>query len=228
MKKIRLLLIEDNNFIRDGIIGILKPHKDIVIAAADKNKNSVLKIEQLKPNVVLLDLGLRSQSSLSIVEILTKKYPKAKIIIMDLAPISTNIHEYVNAGVKGFILKDTSLNDFLNTIRSLAQDSNYLPPLLVDSLFSRIVEHAVREGKSSLNKAVRMTKKEREVVGFLVEGLNNEEISRKINISVSALNIHINKIIEKIELHSQLGDENYSSINETLNTIYDGISMLNK
>ena len=59
MKKIRLLLIEDNRLLRDGILGILKPHKDILIIAASGNgKNTLVKIKQLKPNVVLLDLGL--------------------------------------------------------------------------------------------------------------------------------------------------------------------------
>ncbi|MBU1299005.1 MAG: hypothetical protein KKG06_08550 [Bacteroidetes bacterium] len=76
MKKIRLLLIKDNRLLRDGILGILKPHKDIIIIAASGNgKNTLLKIQQLKPNVVLLDLGLRSQNSLHVVELVEKEFP---------------------------------------------------------------------------------------------------------------------------------------------------------
>src|SRR3989304_7123113 len=177
MKKIRLLLIEDNRLLKDGILSILKPHKDIVIiAASGDSKNTLVKIKQLKPNVVLLDLGLRSQNSLHVVEIVKKDFPEAKIIVMDLAPVQADILQYVKAGANGFILKDASLNDFLITIRTVAEGSTVLPPLLVDSLFSQIVDHAVREGKTKLKEAVKMTKREREVIVLLGNGLTNKEI----------------------------------------------------
>lgn len=149
MNKIRLLVIEDNRLLRNGILALLEPYKDIcVIAAVGDGKNTRLKIQQLKPNVVLLDLGLRSQSSLHIVEFVKRDFPNAKIIIMDLAPIQADILQYVKVGANGFILKDASINDFLITIRKVAEGSTVLPPLLVDSLFSRIVDHAVKDGKS--------------------------------------------------------------------------------
>jgi len=116
MKKIRLLLIEDNRLLRDGIFSILKPHNDIIIiATSGDGKNTLEKIKQLKPNVVLLDLGLRSQNSLHVVEVVKKDFPDAKIIVMDLAPVQADILQYVKAGANGFILKDASLNDFLIT-----------------------------------------------------------------------------------------------------------------
>jgi DNA-binding NarL/FixJ family response regulator len=108
-----------------------------------------------------LDLGLRSHNSLHVVEIVKKDFPEAKIIIMDLAPVQADILRFVKAGANGFILKDASLNEFLITIRTVAEGSTVLPPLLVDSLFSQIVDYAVREGKSKLNEAVKMTKRER-------------------------------------------------------------------
>src|ERR1039457_1657771 len=162
MKKIKLLLIEDNRLLRNGIFTILKAHKDIVIiAASGDGKNSLAKIRQLKPNVVLLDLGLRSQNSLHVVEIVKKEFPEAKIIVMDLAPVQADILQYVKAGANGFILKDASLKDFLITIRTVSEGSTVLPPLLVDSLFSQIVDHAVREGKPRLKEARRKKKKKK-------------------------------------------------------------------
>src|ERR1017187_425227 len=211
MKKIRLLLIEDNRLLRDGIFSILKFHKDIVIiAASGDGKNSLAKIQQLKPNVVLLDLGLRSQNSLHVVEIVKKEFPQAKIIVMDLAPVQADILQYVKAGADGFILKDASLNDFLITIRTVSEGSTVLPPLLVDSLFSQIVDHAVREGKPKLKEAVRMTKREREVIQFLGHGMSNIEISQKIHISAYTVKSHIHNIMEKLALHTRLEIANYS------------------
>jgi len=228
MKKIRLLLIEDNRLLRDGILSILKPQKDIVIiAASGDGKDTLLKIKQLKPNIVLLDLGLRSQNSLHVVEIVKKDFPEAKIIVMDLAPVQADILQYVKAGANGFILKDASLNDFLITIRTVAEGSTVLPPLLVDSLFSQIVDHAVREGKSKLNEAVKMTKREREVIGLLGEGMSNKEIGQKIRISTYTVKSHIHNIMEKLALHTRLEIANYSYSSDTLKTIAKSISTIN-
>ncbi|OGU37458.1 MAG: hypothetical protein A2068_10920 [Ignavibacteria bacterium GWB2_35_6b] len=228
MKKIRLLLIEDNRLLRDGILGILKPYKDIIILTATGDaKKTYLKVHQLNPNVVLLDLGLRSLNSLHVVEIVKKDFPEAKIIIMDLAPIQADILQYVKAGANGFILKDASLNDFLITIRTVAEGSTVLPPLLVDSLFSQIVEHAVREGKTKLKEAVRMTKREREVVSLLGEGLSNKEIGQKIHISTYTVKSHIHNIMEKLALHTRLEIANYSYTDETHRAISNSISMVN-
>jgi DNA-binding NarL/FixJ family response regulator len=220
MKKIRLLLIEDNRLLRDGISSILKAHKDIIIiAASGDGKNSLPKIRQLKPNVVLLDLGLRSQNSLHIVEIVKKDFPEAKVIVMDLAPVQADILQYVKAGANGFILKDASLNDLLITIRTVADGSTVLPPLLIDSLFSQIVDHAVREDKSQLKEAVWMSNREREVINFLGEGMSNKEIGQKIRVSTYTIKSHIHNIMEKLALHTRLEIANYSYTDQTLKTI---------
>jgi RNA polymerase sigma factor (sigma-70 family) len=227
MKKIRLLLIEDNRLLRDGIFSILKPQKDIVIiATSGDGKNTLIKIKQLKPNIVLLDLGLRSQNSLHVVEIVKKDFPKAKVIVMDLAPVQADILQYVKAGANGFILKDTSLKDFLITIRSVAEGSTVLPPVLADSLFSQIVEYALREGKSKLQDAVKMTKREREVIVLLGEGLSNKEIAQKIHVSTYTVKSHIHNIMEKLALHTRLEIANYSYSGETLKTIARSISTI--
>jgi DNA-binding NarL/FixJ family response regulator len=226
--KIKLLLIEDNRLLRNGILSILKPHKDIIIlASSGEGKKTIVKIKKLKPNVILLDLGLRSQNSLHVVEIVKRDLPGAKIIVMDLAPIQADILQYVKAGANGFILKDASLNDFLITIRTVAEGSTVLPPLLVDSLFSQIVENAVRDGKSEIKEAVKMTKREREVIALLSEGMSNKEIGQRMHISTYTIKSHIHNIMEKLALHTRLEIANYSYTGDTLKTIAKSISMIN-
>jgi len=228
MRKIRLLLIEDNRLLRDGLFSILKSHKDIdIIAASGDGKRTLTKIKQLKPNIVLLDLGLRSQNSLRVVEVVKQDFPLAKIIVMDLAPVQADILQYVKAGANGFILKDASLNDFLITIRSVSEGATILPPLLIDSLFSQIVDHAVREGKTKLKEAVRMTQREREVITLLSKGMSNKEIAQRIHISTYTVKSHIHNIMEKLALHTRLEIANYSYTDETLKTITKSISMVN-
>jgi DNA-binding NarL/FixJ family response regulator len=227
MRKIRLLLIEDNRFLREGILSILEPHRDIVtIAAPGDGKDPLTKIHRLKPNVVLLDLGLRSQNSLHVVELVKKQFPQAKVVLMDLAPVQADILQYVKAGANGFILKDATMNDFLLTIRSVSRGATVLPPVLIDSLFSQIVEHAAGNDKSKLKGAVSMTKREKEVVNLLGEGLSNKEIAQKIHVSMYSVKSHIHNIMEKLALHTRLEIANYSYSGETLRTIAKSISMM--
>jgi len=226
MKKIKLLLIEDNRLLREGILQILKPHKDITVFSSGDGKNTLLKIRQLKPNVVLLDLGLRSQNSLHVVEIVKKEFPRAKIIVMDLAPVQADILQYVKAGANGFILKDASLSDLLVTIRNVSEGATVLPPILVDSLFSQVIDHAVKEGKSKLGEAVKMTKREREVIELLSEGFTNKEIAQKIHTSTFTVKSHIHNIMEKLALHTRLEVANYAYSVETLKTIAKSISIM--
>jgi len=99
--------------------------------------------------------------------------------------------------------------------------------LLIDSLFSQIVDHAVREGKTKLKEAVRMTQREREVITLLSEGMSNKEIAQRIHISTYTVKSHIHNIMEKLALHTRLEIANYSYTDETLKTITKSISMVN-
>jgi two-component system nitrate/nitrite response regulator NarL len=227
MKKIRLLLIEDNRLLRDGIISMLKNQLDIKIIAASGNENSEIKLRQLKPDIILLDLGLRNQNSLSIVEVVKKDFPVAKVIMMDLAPLQGDINQFIKAGACGFILKDATLDEFLKTIRAVAEGNNVLPPDLNDSLFSHIVENALKGGKLKLTNAIRMTKREREVIELIGDGLSNKDIGQKMNVSTFTVKSHIHNIMEKLLLHTRLEVANYSYNSKSLKVIVNDISTAN-
>ncbi|HTK82617.1 MAG TPA: response regulator transcription factor [Bacteroidota bacterium] len=230
MKQIRLLVIEDNRLLRDGILNMLKGHRDIkVVAATGDSGNSILKIHELKPTVILLDLGLRNQNSLHVVELVKKEFPQAKVIVMDLAPAQGDVLQFVKAGASGFILKDATVDDFLATIRSVAEGEKVLPPVLNGSLFSQIIEHAVEGGRANLNKAIRMTKREQEVIRLISDGLSNKEIAKELQIATYTIKSHVHNIMEKLALHTRLEVANYAYTDGTLTKeIAKSISMITK
>jgi DNA-binding NarL/FixJ family response regulator len=112
--------------------------------------------------------------------------------------------EIMEAGAAGFILKDASIKDFLETIRLVARGENVLPPLLTGTLFSHVVEHALRRGKGKLTDAVRMTKREREIIALIAEGMSNKEIAERVNLSIYTVKSHLHNIMDKLALHSRL------------------------
>src|ERR1039457_574414 len=158
MNKIAILVIEDNRLLRDGIEVLLKKQPDMrVVATAGNGENLLERLKKVKPGIVLLDLGLRHQNSLQIVKLSKKHFPETKIIVMDLIPLQADVFEFVEVGVSGFTLKDASIDEFLNTIRSVYQGNQVLPPHLTGSLFSQIVEHAVKGSKHiEIEESTRM------------------------------------------------------------------------
>lgn len=205
MPKIRVLLIEDNRLLREGISEMLNDEEDIKTVSASSNGDALEKAKKLEPHVVLLDLGLRSQNSLKVVELIKKQYPRAEVVVMDLIPAHEDVVEFVRAGVSGFILKDATLDDFLHTIRSVVKGAKILPPPMTGSLFSQIVEHAIQSGKvGRLIESVRMTMREHEVIDLIAEGRSNKEIARELNIAVHTVKSHLHNILDKLALHTRL------------------------
>lgn len=206
MKKIRLILIEDNRLLREGINAMLKKEADINVIASFNDSDFVIdKITEMKPNVVLLDLGLPNGDSLELVKSLKEEYPSVKVIVMDLVPIQEDILRYVEAGVAGFILKDATIPEFTNTIRKVAAGEKVLPNILAGSLFSQIVDYGVKElGQEKVIQSVRMTTREKEIVELIAEGLANKEISHKLNLSIHTVKSHVHNILEKMALNTRV------------------------
>jgi DNA-binding NarL/FixJ family response regulator len=203
--KIRVLLIEDNRLLREGITAMLNEQPDIKCMSATGNGDALEKAKKTRPQVVLLDLGLRSQNSLRIAEVIKQESPRTEIVVMDLMPVQAEVVEFVKAGVAGFILKDATIDDFVHTIRAVAKGKKVLPPPLTGSLFSQIVEYAVQSGKADrLMKAVKLTKREHEVVNLVARGMSNKEIARELNVALHTVKSHVHNTLEKLALHTRL------------------------
>lgn len=205
MKKHRILIIEDNRVLRDGLTVMLNGQADMrVVATIGSGNNIQLKASQTRPHVILLDVGLKNFNELSVVESVRKNLPEAKVIGMGFVPSQSDIVEFVEAGASGFILKDATVKEFLRTIRSVAHGAKVLPPSLTDSLFSHVVELALKKRKGKKPNAVRMTKREREIIVLIADGLSNKGIAQRLNIATHTVKSHVHNVMEKLALHSRL------------------------
>lgn len=227
-EKISILVVEDNRLLREGIEIMLKKQSDMKVAATVGNgENIMVMIDELNPDILLLDLGLRSQNSLAIVKLVKKNFLEIKIIVMDLIPLQNDVMEFVQAGVSGFILKDANVTDFYQTIRSVYKGIKVLPTNLVTSLFSQIVELAINEAKPSvIIESVRMTKRERQVIELISQGFTNKEIAQKIHLSTHTVKSHVHNILEKLSLHSRVQVANYAHISESYKTANGRTSLI--
>lgn len=211
MKNIRLLLVEDNGLIRKRTNSVSKSNNDIlVIDRCSELKNTLERIIELNPDVVLIDLGLLSQSCFSVIEIVKRDMPSAKIIVAGLEKNQEDILKFVEARVNGFILKNSSPKETITTIKRVNGGSTILPPSLINQLFSKIVEHSHRRVHPNFKENDNMTNRESEVIQFLCDGMSNKEIGINMRISTYTVKSHIHNIMEKLSLHTRLEIAGYS------------------
>lgn len=211
---ISVAVIEDNRLVREGIAALLNQHPDLKVVAGSAGIDTAA-LRAAKPHVILLDLGLGQGDSLRVAEQVRREFPDAKVIAMDLLPAQEDIMQFVNIGVSGFIMKDATLDDLVNTIRAVAQGTQVLPPQMTGSLFSQIAKDAVAKGRPEALDAVRMTPREREVIDLIAEGLGNKEIADRLRIATHTVKSHVRNIMEKLTLHTRLQIAAYANKRDT-------------
>jgi len=204
-KRILVLVIEDNRLVRDGLAALLDAQPDFkVVAAAEGANAGLLQVRETKPHVVLVDAALGNHDSHRLVESVKKEAPQSKVIVMDLLPAQEDVIAFIKAGANGFIVKDATIDDFVRTIRSVAEGADVVPPALTGTLLSHIVDQAVTRSTAAVLEAVQMTKREREITTLIAEGLSNKEIAQRLNIATYTVKSHVHNILEKLALHSRL------------------------
>ena len=200
---ITVAIIEDNRLVREGMTDMLNDLPDVqVVLAATSFETAMLK--QANPRVILLDIGLQDSNCLRVAESVQTEIANARVIVMDLLPVHEELAEFVNVGVAGFILKDATFEDFVETIRSVAVGERVLPPRMTGTLFSQIARAAVKRSETDAIEAVRLTLREREVVGLIALGLSNKEIANRLNIATDTVKSHVRNVMDKLALNSRL------------------------
>ena len=207
---ILVLVIEDNRLLREGLAALLEAQPDFKVVAAAAGANvGLLQLHETKPHVVLVDATLGNHDSRRVVESVRKTAPEARVIVMDLLPAQEDVVEFIKAGANGFIVKDATVEELVRTIRSVAEGADVVPPALTGTLLSHIVNQAVLRKTPALDtptmmEGVRMTKREREVIDLVTDGLGNKEIAQRLNLAPHTVKNYVRHILEKLALHSRL------------------------
>jgi DNA-binding NarL/FixJ family response regulator len=205
MKKIRILIVEDNHVLGEGMSAMINGQPNMrVVSTISSGNNVLLKAGQMNPDVILMDVGLTEFKESSLVQSIKNKMPEVKVIGMGFVPSQSDVVDFVEAGASGFILKDATVKEFLGTIQSVAQGAQILPPSLAGSLFSFVAEVALKKRNGKIANAVRMTKREREIIVLIADALSNKEIAQQLDIANHTVKSHVHNIMEKLALHTRL------------------------
>jgi len=196
MKRIRILLADDHAVVRQGFKMILDAQADMeIVGEAGNGRQAVELAEQLRPDVVVMDVAMPELNGIEATRRLASSLPHARVIALSMHKDSVYVREILRAGARGYLLKDSGAADLVAAIHAVASGESYLSPAVSNAVLDDYRRHVT-------NPIDLLTSREREVLQLLAEGKSNKEIAGVLNLSVYTVDAHRGRIMEKLNLHS--------------------------
>lgn len=197
----RLLLVDDHAVVRSGLRMLLENERDVeIIGEAATAAEALEAASRLKPNVILMDIGLPDMSGIDATREIKKRCPEVSIVALTIHEDEEYFFKMLEAGASGYVPKRAAPEELVTAIRAAATGQVYLYP----SLAKLLVRDFLSGGRPSSDQtASDLTNREQEVLTYLAEGANNEEIAGSLVISRKTVARHRENIMRKLNLHSR-------------------------
>ncbi|MBN1401204.1 MAG: response regulator transcription factor [Anaerolineae bacterium] len=207
---IRILLVDDQAIVREGMRSMLSLEPDIsVVGEAETGLEALSKASALRPDIILLDIRMPSMDGLTALGQLKQEVPRASVIMVTLYDDPNYLERAVTMGAAGYILKDASRDELIRAVRVTAEGGAIIDPLLLPQLLRRLratapgapagasLQPPVPEPDPS-EQATALTEREIEVLRLVAEGLTNQQIGEQLFISPTTVKTHVQNILQKL------------------------------
>lgn len=199
----RILLADDHEVVRRGLCALLRAQPDWeVCGEASNGREAVEKALKLKPEVVILDVGMPSLNGLEATRQILKSSPQTKVLILTLHDSDQVVQEVLNAGARGFLLKSDAARDLVAAVEALRRDKIYFTPRVASMVLDGYLRRNTPGAEAEAATRSRLTPREREIVQLLAEGKSSKEVAVVLGLSVKTAETHRSNIMRKLELHS--------------------------
>jgi DNA-binding NarL/FixJ family response regulator len=197
----RILVADDHEIVRRGLCALLQSRPDWKICGeAGDGRQAVEQAAQLRPDVVILDIGMPGLNGLEATRQILKANPKTKVLVLTLYDSDQIVREVLNAGARGFLRKSDAARDLVDAVDALRHDKTYftstVSDMVLDAYLNRETQPAVLPAED------RLTPREREVVQLVAEGKSSKEVATALGLSVKTAETHRSNIMRKLDIHS--------------------------
>ncbi len=202
---LRVLIVDDHALFRRGLQMVLRQESDIdVVGEAADGQEAVNKAQETMPDVILMDVRMPKRSGIDATRQIKDLIPHAKILMLTISDEEADLYDAIKAGASGYLLKEISIDEVADAIRSVWAGQSRISPSMAAKLLTEFAAMSKRVDERQQLPAPRLTEREMEVLTLVAQGLNNRDIAKQLFISENTVKNHIRNILEKLHLHSRM------------------------
>jgi len=207
MKPVRVLLADDHTLVRAGLRKLLEsiPHLEVVGEANDGLALLAL-VEQLRPDLVLMDIAMPGLNGLEATARLLKTWPETKVVILSMHQSEEYVRQALRNGAVAYLLKDAAPAELDIAIKAVQRNETYLSPAVSKGVVSDYVQRLRGEESPS----AQLTPRQREVLQLIAEGHSTKEIARRLDLSVKTVDTHRSQLMRQLDIHEVAGLVRYA------------------
>ncbi|MBU0763975.1 MAG: response regulator transcription factor [Bacteroidetes bacterium] len=211
MKKISVLIADDHKMFREGIRSMLEKEKDIEVAGEAENLDGILQsMNEYQADVVLMDITMGETCGIEATKVVIDHYKDVAVLALSMHSDKKYILEILEAGAKGYILKNAGKEEMLNAIRSVARGDGYFSSEVSSKLIEHLSNQGASEKKGKSENEIPISDREKEVLRLIALDYSNPEIAEKLFISIRTVDTHKRNLLEKLGAKNTAGLVKYA------------------
>jgi DNA-binding NarL/FixJ family response regulator len=200
---IRLLLVDDQSLVRQGLKAMLGLEPDLeIVGMAENGEEAITQVEALQPDVILMDVRMPVMNGANATRIICEKYPQMKILVLSTYDEDRDVSDAIRAGAKGYLLKDMPSEELVNAIRCVNSGYTQLAPGLLERMVNQKTGSEY-PSESTASGLMELTPREVDVAKLVAIGATNQEIAEKLYISESTVKTHLNSIFHRLNFKNR-------------------------
>jgi len=201
MKKVRVLLADDHNLIRAGLRRVVESQPEFAVAGeAEDGRQAVAMAESLKPDVVVMDIGMPLLNGIEAARQIRAALPETQVVMLSMHSDEGYVLRALKAGAKAYLLKDSAEADLALAIRAAAEGKSFFSPAVGKVLLEDYMRKLQRTGKEDSYEL--LTPREREILQLVAEGKSSKDVANLLNLSVYTVETHRARVMQKLNLRS--------------------------
>ncbi len=215
---IKVLIADDHKLFRQGLIGLMETREDLVevVGEAATGQEAVQLVEQLHPEIVLMDIYMPDGDGLQAMRAIQARFPTTKVVILTSSESDEHLYQAVQYGAAGYLLKDLDADELFDLIGGVMRGE----AALTREMASRLLKNVAKRSTDPDQGEQALTERELAVLRLVAVGATNQEIADKLNISLNTAKSHIRSILDKLQLENRTQAANYA-IHRGLDTFFE-------
>jgi len=197
---IRILLAEDHTIVREGLRSLLENQPDMeVVGEAEDGRTALELVRELLPDVVIMDITMPNLNGVEATRHITSEFPEVKVIALSIHSNSRFVADMLEAGAKGYILKECLFDELVQAIQAVIAGDGYLSSRITGIVVDGYVNRMATVADSPL---LTLTSRERQVLQFVAEGKSTKQIALELHVSTKTVEANRRQIMQKLDIHS--------------------------